>query len=104
VRTVGRGGEGGGPGGSSSDDSRQDQQSRWRWPSHRSRRPRSFSNESTSKSDDGMVPKVLADLHIPVHKVGENLLNIVTDRNLCRLDNQSQKFTCQMRLQNAQHQ
>ena len=42
------------------------------------------------------------DFQIPVHKVGDNLLNTVTDWNSYRLDNQTQPFTSCMRLRITQ--
>jgi len=39
---------------------------------------------------------------IPVHKVGDNLLNTVTEWNSCRLDSQNQTFTIRMRLRITQ--
>jgi len=38
------------------------------------------------------------DFQIPVHKVGDNLINTVTDWHSYRLDNQNQTFTSRMRL------
>jgi len=42
------------------------------------------------------------DFQIPVHKVGDNLLNTVTDWHSYCLDNQNQIFTCRMRLRITQ--
>jgi len=42
------------------------------------------------------------DFQIPVHKVGENLLNTLTDWHSYRLDNQNQTFTSRMRLRITQ--
>jgi len=42
------------------------------------------------------------DFQIPVHKVGDNLLNTVTDWHSYRLDNQNQIFTSRMRLRITQ--
>jgi len=42
------------------------------------------------------------DFQIPVHKVGDNLLNTVTDWYSYRLDNQNQTFTSRMRLRITQ--
>jgi len=42
------------------------------------------------------------DFQIPVHKVGDSLLNTVTDWHSYRLDNQNQTFTSRMRLRISQ--
>jgi len=42
------------------------------------------------------------DFQIPVHKVGDNLLNTVTDWHSYRLENVNQTFTSRMRLRIAQ--
>jgi len=42
------------------------------------------------------------DFQIPVHQVGDNLLNTVTDWHSYRLDNQNQTFTSRMRLRITQ--
>jgi len=42
------------------------------------------------------------DFQIPVHKVGDNLLNTVTDWHSYRLDNQNQTFTSRKRLRITQ--
>ena len=42
------------------------------------------------------------DFQIPVHKVGDNLLDKVTDWYSYRLDNQNQTFTSRMRLRITQ--
>jgi len=42
------------------------------------------------------------DFQIPVHRVGDNLLNTVTDWHSFRLDIQNQTFTIRMRLRNTQ--
>jgi len=44
----------------------------------------------------------MVDFQIPVHKVGDNFLNTVTDWHFYRLDNQNQAFTSRMRLQITQ--
>jgi len=102
VLTGGSGGGGGGPGGSSSGDSRRDRRSRRIRRSHRRRRPRPSSSDTSSISDDETVRRVLVDFQIPVRKVGDNLLNTVTDWNSYRLDNQSQTFSSRMRLRITQ--
>jgi len=68
-----------GPEGSTSGDSCRDCRSRWSRRSHRRRRPRSSSSDSSSRSDGETVRRTLVDFQIPVHKVGDNLLNTVTD-------------------------
>jgi len=75
-----------------------DRRSRRSRRSHRCRRPRSFSSDSSSRSDAETVRRTLVDFQIPVHKVGDNLLNTVTDWHSYRLENQYQTFTSQMRL------
>jgi len=42
------------------------------------------------------------DFHTPFHKVGDNLLNTVTDWRSYRMDNQNQTFTSRMRLRITQ--
>jgi len=102
VVTGGGGGDDGGPNGSTSGDSRRDRRSRRSRRSHRRRRPRSSSSDSSSRSDGETVRRTLVDFQIPVHKVGDTLLNTVTDWHSYRLDNQNQTFTCRMRLRITQ--
>jgi len=103
VVTVGGGGDDGGPDGSTSGDSRRDR----RWlrsrRNNRRRRPRSSSGNSSSRSDWETVRRTLVDFQIPVHKVGENLLNTVTDWPSYLLDNQNHTFTSRMRLRITQY-
>jgi len=98
VVTGGGGGDDGGPDGSTSGDSLRDRRSRRRRRSHRRRRPRSSSSDSSSRSDKETVRRTLEDVQILVHKVGDNLLNTVTDWHSYRLDNQNQTFTSRKRL------
>jgi len=98
VVTGGGAGDDGGPDRSTSGDSRRDRLSRRNRHSHRRRRPRSSSSASSSRSDGEMVRWTLLDLQIPVHNVGDNLLNTVPDWHSYRLDNQNQTFTSQMRV------
>jgi len=79
VVTGGSGGDDGGPDGSTSEDSRRDRRSRRSRPSHRRCRPQSTSSHSSFRSDGETVRRTLVDFQIPVHKVGDNLLNTVTD-------------------------
>ena len=102
VVTGGGGGDDGGPDGSTSGDSRRDRRSRRSRRSHWRRRPRSSSSDSPSRSDGETVRRTLVDFQIPVHKVGDNLLNTVTDWHSYRLDNQKQTFTSRMRLRITQ--
>jgi len=102
VVTGGGGGDDAGPDGSTSGDSRRDRRSRRSRRSHRRRRPRSSSSDSSSRSDGETVPRKLVDFQIPLHKVGDNLLNTVTDWHSYRLDNQNQTFTSRMRLRITQ--
>jgi len=102
VVTGGGGGDDGGPDGSTSGDSRRDRRSRRSRRSHRRRRPRSSSSDSSSRSDGETVRRTLVDFQIPVHKVGDNLLNTVTDWHFYRLENVNQNFTSRMRLRIAQ--
>jgi len=97
VGTGGGGGDDGGPDGSTSGDSRRDCRSRRSRRSHRRRRPRSSSSDSSSRSDGETGRRTLVDFQIPVHKVGDNLLNTVTAWHSYRLDNQIQTFTSRMR-------
>jgi len=100
--TGGGGGDDGGPDGSTSGDSRRDRRSRRSRCSHRRRRPRSSSNASSSRSDGETVRQTQVDFQIPVHKVGDNLLNTVKDWHSYRLDNQNQTFTSRMLLRITQ--
>ena len=100
--TGGGGGDDGGPDGSTSGDSRWDRSSRRSRRSHLCRRPRSYSSDLSSRSDRETVRRTLADFQIPVHEVGDNLLNTVTDGRSYRLDNQNQTFTSRMRLRITQ--
>ncbi|OSX77706.1 hypothetical protein BU14_0136s0004 [Porphyra umbilicalis] len=102
VVTGGGGGDDGGPDGSTSGDSRRDRRSRRSRSSLRRRCPRSSSSDSSSRSDEEMVRRMLVNFQIPVHKVGDNLLNTVTDWHSYRLDNQNQTFTSRMRLRITQ--
>jgi len=102
VVTGGGGGDDGGPDGSTSGDSLRDRRSRRSGLSHRRRRPRSCSSDASSRSDGETVRRTLVDSQIPVHKVGDNLLNTVTDWNLYRLENLKQTFTSRMRLRITQ--
>ena len=100
--TGGGGGDDGGPDGSTSGDSRRDRSLRRSRRSHLCRRPRSYSSDLSSRSDRETVRRTLADFQIPVHKVGDNLLNTVTDGRSYRLDNQNQTFTSRLRLRITQ--
>jgi len=102
VVTGGGGGDDGGPDGSSSGDSRRERLSRRSRRSHRRRRPLSSSSDSSSRSDGETVRRTLVDFQIPVHKVGDNLLNTVTDWHSYRLNNRNQIFTSRMRLRITQ--
>jgi len=102
VLTGGGGGDDGRPDGSTSGDSRRYRLSRRSRRSYRCRRPRSFSSDASSRSDGETVRRTLVDFQIPVHKVGDNLLNTVADWHSYRLDNQNQTFTSRMRLRIAQ--
>jgi len=102
VVTGGGGGDDGGPVGSTSGDSRRDRRSRRSRRSHRRRRPRSSSSDSSFRSDGETVRRTLVDFQIPVHKVGDNVLNTVTDWHSYRLDNQNQTFTSRMRVRITQ--
>jgi len=102
VLTGGGGGNDGGPEGRTSGDSRRDRRSRRSRRSHRRRRPWSSSSDSSSQSDGEMVRRTLVDFQIPVHKVGDILLNKVTDWHSYRLDSQNQTITSRMRLRIAQ--
>ena len=79
VVTGGGGGDDRGPDGTISGDSCRDRRSRRSRRSHWRRRPRSSSSASSSRSDGETVRRALADFQVPVHKVGETLLNTVTD-------------------------
>jgi len=98
VVTGGRGGDDRGPDGSTSGDSRRDRRSRRSRRSHRRRRPRSSSSDSSSRSGGETVRRALVDVQIPVHSIGDNLLNTVTDWHSYRLDNQNLTFMNRMRL------
>ena len=98
----GGGGDDGGPDGSTSRDSCRDCPSRHRRRSDRRRRPRSSSSDASSRSDGETVRRTLVDFQIPVHKVGDSLLNTVTYWNSYRLDNQNHTFTSRMRLRITQ--
>jgi len=87
----------GGPDRSTSGDTRRDCRSRRRWRIHRRRRPRSYSSDSSSRSDGETVRQELVYFQIPVHKGGDNLLNTVTDWHFYHLDNQNQNFRSWMR-------
>ena len=97
VVTGGGGGDDGGPDWRTSGDSRRDRRSRRRRRSHQRRRPRSSSSDSSSRSDGETVRRTLVDLQIPVHIVGDNLLNTVTGWHSFLLDNQNQTFIRRMR-------
>jgi len=71
-------------------DSRQDRRSRRSRRSHRRRRLRSSLSDAYFRSDGETVRRTLVDFQIPVHKVGDNMLNTVTDWHSYRLDNQNQ--------------
>ena len=98
VVTGGGGGEDGGPDGSTKGVSRRDSQSRQSRRNHRRRCLGSSSSDSSSRIYGDTVRRTLVDFRIPVRKVGENLLNTVTDWHSYRLDNQNQTFTFLMRL------
>jgi len=102
VVTGGGGGDDGEPDGSTSWDSRRDRRSRRSRRSHRRRRPRSSPSDASSRSDRETVRRTLVDFQIPVHKVGDNLLNTVTDWHSYRLDGQNQTLTSRMRLRITQ--
>jgi len=102
VVTGGGGDDYGGPDGSTSGDSRRDRWSRRSRRSHRRRRPLSSSSDSSSGKDGETVRRTWVDFQIPVHKVGDNLLNTVTDWHSYRLDNQNQTFTSRKRLRITQ--
>lgn len=81
---TGVGGEpGGGPGGDSSDEYRRSRRSCRHRRSHRRRRSPSSSRTSSFSSSPAGVPnrvrRVLVAFQLPVHKVGDNLLNKVND-------------------------
>jgi len=100
--TGGGGGDDGGPDGSTNGESRRDRRSRRSRRSHRRRRPRSSSSDSSSRSDGETVRRTLMDFQIPVHKVGDKLLNTVTYWHSYRQDNKNQAFTSRMRLRITQ--
>jgi len=96
VVTGGGGGDEEAPDGITSGDSRRDRQSRRSRRSHRRRRPWSSSSDSSSRSDGETVRRTLVGFQTPVHKVGDNLLNTVTDWQSYRLENQNRTFTSRM--------
>jgi len=102
VVTGGGGGDDEGPDGSASGDSLRDRRSRRSRRSHRCRRPRSSSSDSSFRSDGETERRALVDFQIPVHKVGDNLLNTVTDWHSYRLENPNQTFNSRMRLRITQ--
>jgi len=79
VVTGGGGGDDGGPDGSTSGYSHRDRRSGRIRRIHRRRRRRSSSSDSSSRSDGEMVRRTVVDFQIPVRKVGDDLLNTVTD-------------------------
>jgi len=64
--------------------------------------PGSSSSASCSRSDGEAVYRPLVDVQIRVHKVGDNLPDLVTDWHHHRVDNQSLSFTSRMRLRITQ--
>ena len=92
------GGDDGEPDGRTSGDSRRDRRSRRSRRSHRRRRLLYSWSDSSSWSESETVRRALGDFQIPVHKVGDILLNKVTYWHSYHLENENKTLTSRMRL------